>query len=228
MPRSGSTLVEKVIVSGSKHIPAGEETGIFHDMILNIISKNLSSVSDLSYINERILEKYNQKELIKVNNDYIFTDKSLENIFYLQLIKEIFPNSKVIYCKRKPLSCIMSILKNNLAEVPWAHNLEHIFEYFNIFFNQIDNFKDTNPNFIYDLDYEKFVADPEVESKKLFSFCNLPWDKSCLEFYKRKELISQTASNVQIRQAINQQAINKYLPYNDLLNTYGNKYPWFY
>jgi len=228
VPRSGSTLVEKVIVSGSKHIPTGEETGIFHDMILNIISKNLSSVSDLSYINERILEKYNQKELIKVNNDYIFTDKSLENIFYLQLIKEIFPNSKVIYCKRKPLSCIMSILKNNLAEVPWAHNLEHIFEYFNIFFNQINNFKDTNPNFIYDLDYEKFVTDPEVESKKLFSFCNLPWDKSCLEFYKRKELISQTASNVQIRQAINQQAINKYLPYNDLLNTYGNKYSWFY
>ena len=41
-------------------------------------------------------------------------------------------------------------------------------------------------------------------------------------------LISQTASNVQIRQAINQQAINKYLPYNDLLNTYGNKYSWFY
>ena len=33
-------------------------------------------------------------------------------------------------------------------------------------------------------------------------FCELPWDKKCLEFYKRKDLISKTASNVQIREAI--------------------------
>ena len=122
----------------------------------------------------------------------------------------------------------MSILKNNLVEVPWAHNLEHIFEYFDIFFKEINNFKDTYSNFIYDLDYEKFVTDPAVESKKLLSFCNVPWDKSCLEFYKRKELISHTASNIQIRQAIYKHAINKYLPYNDLLSNYGNKYSWFH
>jgi tetratricopeptide (TPR) repeat protein len=228
VPRCGSTLVEKVIVSGTKHISVGEETGIFHNVVIDIINKNLSSTPDLSYIEDRVLEKYNQKKLLKASNDYTFTDKSLENTFYLQLIKEIFPNSKVIYCKRKPLSCIMSILKNNLVEVPWAHNLEHIFEYFDIFFKEINNFKDTYSNFIYDLDYEKFVTDPAVESKKLLSFCNVPWDKSCLEFYKRKELISHTASNIQIRQAIYKHAINKYLPYNDLLSNYGNKYSWFH
>jgi len=227
VPRCGSTLVEKVIASGRKHIPTGEETGIFHSVVTDIINKNLSSISDFSYIEGKIFEKYNQKRLIQANNDYTLTDKSLENTFYLQLIKEVFPNAKVIYCKRKPLSCIMSIIKNNLTEVAWAHNLEHIFEYFNIFYKEIDNFKDNNPNFIYDLDYEKFVTDPEVESKKLLNFCDLPWDKRCLEFYKRKELISFTASNIQIRQAIYKNSIKKYSPYNDLLSNYVNKYPWF-
>ena len=115
-----------------------------------------------------------------------------------------------------------------MVKISWAHSLDNIFEYFNIFYKAIDIFKNNNPDFIYDLDYEKFVTDPELESKKLLNFCNLSWDKSCLEFYKRKELISSTASNIQIREAINKNAINKYLPYKDFLINYKNKYPWFH
>ena len=227
VPRCGSTLVEKVIASGDKYIPIGEETGIFHDVITNTIMKNRSSVSDVNIIKTMILERYNQRDLIKEKNDYTFTDKSLENLFYMRLIKEIFPNAKVIYCKRNTFSSIMSIIRNNLTKVPWAHSLNHIFIYFDIFFNEIENLKKNFPNFIYELEYEKFVNDPEIESKKLLEYCNLPWNKRCLEFYKRKELISKTASNIQIRKAIYQNSVNKYSPYKEFLKNYENKYFWF-
>ena len=49
----------------------------------------------------------------------------------------------------------------------------------------IDNYKKIFPNFIYDVRYEDFVNNPEEESKNLLKFCNLPWNKKCLEFYKR-------------------------------------------
>ena len=227
VPRCGSTLVEKVIASGDKYIPIGEETGIFHDVITNTIMKNRSSISDVNIIKTMILERYNKRDLIKEKNDYTFTDKSLENLFYMRLIKEIFPNAKVIYCKRNTFSSIMSIIRNNLTKVPWAHSLNHIFIYFDIFFNEIENLKKNFPNFIYELEYEKFVNDPEIESKKLLEYCNLPWNKRCLEFYKRKELISRTASNIQIRKAIYQNSINKYSPYKEFLKNYENKYFWF-
>ena len=58
-------------------------------------------------------------------------------------------------------------------------------------------------------------------------FCNLPWSKKCLEFYKRKDLISKTASNVQIRQAIYKDSLKKYLPYKKFLDKYGEKYSWY-
>ena len=58
-------------------------------------------------------------------------------------------------------------------------------------------------------------------------FCDLKWDKKCLEFYKRKDLISRTASNIQIRKAIYQDAEEKNLPYKQFLNKYGQKYNWF-
>ena len=88
----------------------------------------------------------------------------------------------------------------------------------------IENFKKIHPNCIYELQYEKFVKDPEIESIKLLKFCNLPWDKKCLQFFKKKDLISQTASNIQIRKAIYKDSIKKYLPYKKLLNKYGYKY----
>ena len=227
VPRCGSTLVEKVIISGTKYIPVGEETEILNFFVKQKIQQKQLLKSDIENFQKKIIEKYKQKGLIQEISDYTFTDKSLDNFFYISLIKEIFPYAKVINCKRDALSCIMSILKNNLTGLAWTHNLEHIFRYLNIYYRMIENFKKIHPNFIYELQYEKFVKDPEIESKKLLKFCNLPWDKKCLKFFKRKDLISQTASNIQIRKAIYKDSIKKYLPYKQFLNKYGYKYSWF-
>ena len=121
----------------------------------------------------------------------------------------------------------MSIFQNNLTELAWTHDLENIFKYFNTYFEIIENFKETYPNFIYELQFEKFVGDPIIESKKLMKFCELPWDKKCLEYYKRKNLISKTSSNIQIRKAIYKHSIQRYMPYKQLLKKYGDKFSWF-
>ena len=100
-----------------------------------------------------------------------------------------------------------------MGELAWAHDLDKIFKYFNNYFKIIEKYKKINPNFIYELEFEKLVNNPEEESKKLMKFCELPWDKKCLEFYKRKDLFSKTASNIQIRKAIYKHSLEKYLPY---------------
>ena len=73
----------------------------------------------------------------------------------------------------------------------------------------------------------KLVNNPVEESKKIMKYCGLPWNKKCLEFYKRNDIISQTASNIQIRKAIYKDSIKKYLPYKPYLNKYGNDYYWY-
>jgi len=227
VPRSGSTLVEKIIASGSQYIPIGEETGIINTVITNLINHKKSLDLDIKSFQAKIIEKYKQKGLIQEKNNYMFTDKSLENFFYIDIIKNIFPQAKVINCRRNALSSIMSTFKNNLIFLPWTHSLENIFKYYDIYYQMITNFKKTFPNFIYDLEYENFVSDPENEAKKLIKFCNLSWDIKCLEFYKRRDLISKTQSNAQIRKTIYKDSINKYLPYKQFLSKYGNKYSWF-
>ena len=73
---------------------------------------------------------------------------------------------------------------------------------------------------------EKLVNNPEEESKKLLGFCELPWDKKCLEFYKRKDLISKTSSTTQIRKAIYKDSSQGYLPYKKFIKKYGDRYNW--
>ncbi len=227
VPRCGSTLIEKIIASGSQYIPIGEETGIIHTVVQNLINHKQSLNSDIDQFQTKIVEICKQKGLVQEESNYMFTDKSLENFFYIDIIKEIFPQAKVINCRRNTISSIMSTLKNNLFTLPWAHNLEHIFKYYDIYYQMIENFEKTHSNFIYHLQYEKFVRDPENEAKKLMKFCGLPWDIKCLEFYKRRDLISKTASNIQFRKAIYNDSVNKYLPYKQFLSKYGNKYSWF-
>jgi len=227
VPRCGSTLVEKVIASGTKNISIGEETTIISFYVGEKMIANESFNSNLTSLRDKIIERYKKRNFIKKEYDNTFTDKSLDNFFFIGLIKEIFPNAKIINCRRNPVASIMSILKNNLGDVSWAHNIDHIFKFFDIYHKRIDHFKNIYPSFIFDLQLEEFVKKPEDVSQKLMKFCNLPWSKKCLEFYKRKDLKSRTASNVQIRKAIYKDADEKYLPYKHILQKYGKKYNWF-
>jgi len=227
VPRCGSTLVEKIITSCPKFIPMGEETGVFSMLMWDQIRNKKNLISNMENFKIDLIEKYKEKELIQKKSDYIFTDKSLENFFYLGLIKKIFPEAKVINCKRNATSSIMSIFKRNLGDIIWAHNLDNIFKYFDIYNHLTKKFKKLFPDFIYELHYEQLVNEPEIESKKLLNFCNLPWDISCLEFYKRKDLVSRTASKHQIRKAIYKDSLNVHPAYKALLKKYGDKYSWY-
>ena len=228
VPRSGSTLVEKIIGSGKELIPMGEETAIIENFINKKIMENKTlDLGDSSIFENELSGIYKKRKLALEEHKYTFTDKSLNNFFYLQIINDIYPNAKIINCKRNPLASIISIYKNNLTELSWTHDLNNIFIYFNNYFSIIDNYKKKKLNSFYELEYDKFVNNPEEESKILYKFCGLSWDKKCLDFYKREDLTSQTASNIQIRKPIYKHSSEKYSPYKTFLEKYGNNYSWF-
>ena len=227
VPRCGSTLIEKVIASGKRYIPIGEETGIIHNAVKKLLNNTQQLNSDLENFYTEIIEMYKKGRLILEKSNFIFTDKSLENFFYLDIISKIFPKAKVINCRRDITSSIMSTLKNNQVFIAWAHQLENILRYYDLYHKLVENFEKNNPNFIYHLQYEKFINDPENESKKLMKFCGLHWDMKCLEFYNREDIISRTSSNMQIRKSIYKDSNNKYSQYKNFLSKYGNNYSWF-
>tara|TARA_Y100000741_G_scaffold201069_1_gene152917 strand:- start:528 stop:947 length:420 start_codon:yes stop_codon:yes gene_type:complete len=137
----------------------------------------------------------------------------------------MFPGAKIINCNRNPISTILSIIKNNLTEVPWAHNVENILKYYDNYLKIINYYKNKFPKLIYDFDYDELLNNPEQISKNVYKYCDLEWDKVCLDFYKRKDLIASTASNLQIRKSIyKHKKVNSF--YINFFEKYKNKYNW--
>lgn len=234
LPRSGSTLVEGIISSGSLKIENGGETAVINAQVVKenkdkILGKNLEINRfniDLKNLSNNILKRYNDLNLIQKSMNYYFTDKSLENFFYIELILKIFPNAKFINCERNLVDSIFAIYGNFFEKMSWTHSLTNILKYIDQYLITIDHFKKKYSDRIFSVQLKNLTEDSLVVSKKLFHFCELEWNKSSLEFYKRKDLISKTASNVQIRKEIYKYDSHKYKIYKEFLKDHRNEYSW--
>ena len=69
---------------------------------------------------------------------------------------------------------------------------------------------------IFILDNEELVNNQEKVSKQLITFCDLKWEKECLDFHKTKRQV-RTASIEQVRTPINNKSIGAWKRYENYL-----------
>ena len=196
LPRTGSTLIEKMIIKDNSKYSYGEETRFFN-MIADTIFFHKNE-NNLSLALEKIFIKYINK-FKSHEGIYFFTDKTLNNFFFLGWIKKLFPNAKLIHCVRNPYIVTSSILRYNLSNLTWAHNLEDIIKYIDLYQEVILMWKKNYGINVYDIHYKNLINDFEFESKKLFDYCEIDWNDDLINFNKNNSYISQTASNIKVR-----------------------------
>ena len=236
LPRSGSTLIESILCSGKKTIPNGGETAIINRVFIDsnkkffvekkFLENNEKLEVDENAFIQKVIKQYKLINLLEKNKVNVFTDKSLENFFFIELIVKLFPYSKIVICKRDIFQIIMSMYQNFLPKITWSHSIDNILEYIDNYLKTIDSFNKQYPNKIYTIELDELTKNPVKLSKDLFNFCDLEWDKKCLEFYKRDDLISKTASNLQVRNKIFNNSTKKYTAYEEFFHPYLNKYQW--
>jgi len=233
LPRSGSTLIESILTSCEENIISFGECNVFNVSILDQIgpkiysekfdNKNFEFFINKEKIKKSILGKYSQYSEIKHEK---FVDKSLENFFNIQLIRNIYPKAKFIHTYRNSIDSVISIYQSMLPELSWTHNIEDILSYMDTYYKVLKYFRSKYPEIIMDIKLEEFTDKSELLTKKMLDFCELTWSKNILNFYKRKDLYSKTLSFNQIRSKVLKYNSKKYQPYFNLLNEYKNKYHW--
>ena len=221
VPRSGSTLVENILCAGETVLAKGEEVGAF-STALDYLLKPENQNETLGGAVEKI---YRSIDLL-TGEEGRFTDKSLENVLFIEQLLRVFPKAKIIYCDRNPVSSIVSIMRNFMSQLSWAHELDSILRYFDLCFQAIEEARQKYPTQIYSISYEQLVADPEGESKALFEFCELPWSPECLAFHKKKQNLSRTSSNLQIRKGVNKEGLGSYPELKSFFEQALSRYDW--
>ncbi len=232
MPRSGSTLVESILSSGKLKIPNGGETATINWALFKNYKKDLLNKDSGNFYIEStllkndIIHRYKNLNLLEKKKNFFFTDKSLENFFFIDLILNLFPKAKFIHCKRDKVDNILAIYQNFLTKISWSHSLRDIIFYFDNYLKVMSYYDKKFKDKIFSIDLKELTTDSKYISQKMFKFCKLEWTEESLKYHKRKDLFSTTASNIQIREKIYKYKNAKYDVYKKHLKEFEHEYDW--
>ena len=221
LPRSGSTLIESLITQSSNNVNSFGELhainmSIFDCIAADIYSKNFKLENFNLIINRTTFKNSLQERYGDLENKN-FIDKSLENFLNIEIILEFFPNAKILHSFRNFNDAIISIYQKMMPDLSWSHTIEGIINYANNYKNIINYFKKKYPYNILDVNLEELSTNKETETKKIFNFCELNWNKEIFNFNKKNNLFTKTNSFLQVRDKIEKYNYGQYEPYYHLL-----------
>jgi tetratricopeptide (TPR) repeat protein len=225
LPRSGSTLIEQILsshsqVEGTMELPdimaiarklggrkKKKEASAYPEVLAALGGEELKSLGAEYLAGTRIQRKTDRP---------FFVDKMPNNFIHVGLIELILPNAKIVDARRHPLACCFSNFKQHFARGQgFTYDLGDIARYYADYVEIMAHFDRVSRGRVHRMIYEEMVADPETQVRRLLDYCGLPFEESCLHFY-RNDRVVRTASSEQVRMPI----------FTDAVEHWQNFEPW--
>ena len=204
LPRSGTTLVDRILSSHSDIGSHGES----NDFALALVQLAAPCRGKTE-----LLERSLQVDPRQLGLDYgarlaahaeaCVVDKTPANFLYLGLIARALPHARIVYVRRRPMDVCYAMYKTLFRMAyPYSYDLGDLGSYWLAFDALMRHWQDNLPaGRMLTVDYEQLVATPQETIRGLLSHVGMPWQDACLEF-DRNSLPSLTASAAQVRRPI--------------------------
>ncbi|TPI35215.1 tetratricopeptide repeat protein [Mesorhizobium sp. B3-2-1] len=215
MPRSGTTLTEQICASHPEVHGAGELSKLrrvanaiglqpsardFNKPVMTItegLSKTLAE-EHLSYLRERAPVAQR------------IVDKMPHNFELIGLLSLLFPNARIIHCRRDAIdNCVSCFVLPFSSAHSYNTNLRALGLYYREYDRLMRHWDEVFPDRIFENRYEMLVDDQEAQSRRLIDYLGLPWDDACLRFFDREGAVT-TPSRWQVRQPIYKSSVKRW------------------
>lgn len=218
-PRTGTTLIERIITSHSQVHSAGELKQFGTSV------RRLSDYREPKRYSAKLAEGAAAIDCLKLGKAYMamtrrlrgdlprFVDKLPPNYLYLPLILKALPKAKIVHLTRNPMDACFASFKQLFADA-YQHSYDqaemarHHARYYHLMALWRERFGDR----FLDISYEDTARDLEPNARRLIEFLELPWEDACLEFHKQSAAVT-TASAVQVRQPVHTKSIGRWRRY---------------
>lgn len=224
-PRTGTTLVERIITSHSQVHSAGELKQF------GMAIRRLSDYRGPKPQSAKLAEAGAALESTKLGKAYLaasrkfrgdlprFVDKLPPNYLYLPLILKALPNAKVIHLTRNPMDACFASFKQLFADAyPHSYDQAEMARHHARYYHLMATWRERFGDRFYDIAYEETASDVETNARALIDFLELPWEDACLNFHQQDAAVT-TASAVQVRQPAHTRSIGRWRRYEKQLQS---------
>ncbi len=223
MPRSGTTLVESILSRHPDVVAQGEtgEVAAIEDIAAHKFGQGGRRLGR----NELILELGRdwlaaqaegvmKRAATRFSAPFkVITDKMPENAVRLGLIQRLFPHARIVYVRRHPLDVgVSNFFQRFSVGQGFSTRLDWIGARTRQIADSMALWKEALDLSILDVSYEKLVADPATEARRLVAFAGLEWNDACLEPQRTSRSVL-TASQWQVRQPIYRGSVARWKRY---------------
>lgn len=218
MPRSGTTLVERILGGLDGVVTGGENESlefVASQYYWNLEHGKVGPPRELGSTEwDRLAGEYWRRLMCSPGRQ---TDKMPHNFWHVGFICAMFPTAPVLYLRRDARDVCFSIFSRMFSDGHrYATDLQSLAHYYSVSVRIMEHWKALYPNRILELSYEDLVANPEQQTKLLASHCGLEWRPECLQFHERVEA-SYTFSEMQVREPLNSKGVAAWRRYEDEL-----------
>ena len=214
MPRSGTTLVERIIGEHEGVTSTGENEAIEFiaaQYYWELEQGRQASPQQLAENDWRQMrEEYWRRSKCA---PALITDKMPHNFRHVGLILSLFPAAPIIYLRRDPRDVCLSIYSRMFPDGHrYACDLQWLAHFYHQSTRIMSHWQKTLPGKILEIKFEELVADPEAFGREIVEFCGLKWNPKSLDFHKNRTS-SFTFSEMQVRRPLNSDGVGRWRYY---------------
>jgi tetratricopeptide (TPR) repeat protein len=216
-PRTGTTLIERIVSGHSKVQSVGElpHFGVAMRRLAGIATTDGAAVARASAnIDTKALgEAYVRGVAHLRDGRPRFVDKLPLNYLHVGLIARALPNARIVHVMRDPLDSCFASYKQLFADAyPHSYDQLEMARHYARYRRLMDHWRAVLPGRIYDVAYEDVVADIESAARRLIDHLELPWEPACADFQRNAAPVT-TASAVQVREGLYRRSIGRWRRY---------------
>jgi hypothetical protein len=202
LPRTGTTVIERIIASHGAVVSAGE-TGLFAAE-----AGRPGMPPDPAALGRRYVAAV---EALAETGGKRFIDKTLTNYLHCGLIHAALPNAKILLVRRHPLDTGWALLKAHFqGRFGFSYDQSDLAEYYLGFDRLARHWRAVLPETaLMEIRYEDVIRDQRGASAALFDFLDLPWEDGVMRFHESASPAA-TASAAQIRRPLYATSVGKW------------------
>jgi len=218
-PRSGTTLIERILATAPGAASGGELK------LLRLASLGFSPPSPErveSFVRSsggeaaawsRVANAYVGKLCNRFGQADGVIDKGLVNYLYVGPLALGLPKARLLHMRRDPMDVAWSCYRRRFHEgLSWSYDFDSIAAFLRVYEDILDHWKRNLPGRILTVEFERLVSDPEGETARIFEFVGLPRPTDWQNFYEKRSVV-MTASQRQVRRPLNSEGVGAWRRY---------------